>query len=306
MTKPRPIEPGKTYFVTRRCVGREYLLHNSKPVKDAWEFLMAVACERFELKLVAQVVMSNHVHYVVHDPGRSLPRFTAWLHAEMAKAVNDIRERRGVVWDGDPPNQPVLLDGGAVVRKVAYTLTNPVAAGLVKWGHEWPGVRTSVHDVGGAAKAKVVERPATAYFEASGLPERARLEYHVPPECEELGAEGFREAVRAEVGAAEAEARRAMKEAGREFVGPEGLARFQSTHRATTPEAWGRRNRRPQVMGSETGAVKAAKARIKLFEAAYAAALASFRAGERGVAFPWGTWAMVERLNAERGPEPPA
>ncbi len=307
MTKPRPIEPGKTYFVTRRCVGREYFLHKSPVIKEAWKFLMAVACERFGVKLVAFVVMSNHVHYVVHDPGRSLPDFTAWLHAEMAKVVNDIRDRRGIVWDGDPPNQPVLLDGEAVVRKVAYTLANPVAAGLVKWGHEWLGARTSEEAVGGVMKAKTVERPTTRYFEASHLPPKARLEYHVPPECEAMGPEGFREAVRVAEAEAEAQARAARKAAGKGVVGVARLRQREWTGRATTPEEWGRlRNRRPAVLGSDAGTVAAAKVRLKLFEAAYATALEAFRGGERGVAFPWATWAMVTRLGAVRGPEPPA
>lgn len=305
MTKPRMIEPGKTYFVTRRCVGREHVLHPDPEVTAAWRYLMAVACAKFEVQLVAFVVMSNHVHYVVHDPGRSLPNFTAWLHAEVAKAVNDVRGRRGIMWDGDPPNQPVLLDGAAVVQKVAYALANPVAAGLVKYGHQWPGARTGLAEVGGVKEAEAVERPATRYFEASRLPEAATLEYHVPPECAGLGAAGFQAAVQKAEFEAEEAARRARKAAGKGFVGVEGLARMSWKRRAESEEAWGRRNARPKVLGSDAGAREEALRRVALFEAAYAVALAAFREGEREVAFPAGTWAMVERLKAVRGPEPP-
>ncbi len=305
MTKPRMIEPGKTYFVTRRCVGREHVLHPDPVVGEAWRYLMAVACAKFGVQLVAYVVMSNHVHYVVHDPGRSLPDFTAWLHAEMAKAMNDVRERRGIVWDGDPPNQPVLLDGATVVEKVAYALANPVAAGLVKYGHEWPGARTGVGEVGGVKKAEEVARPATRYFDASRLPAVATLEYHVPPECAGLGAAGFQAAVQAAEFAAEEAVRKARKAAGKGFVGVEGLARMTWERRATSEEAWGRRNLRPKVLGADAGARAEALRRVALFEAAYAVAMAAFREGERGVAFPAGTWAMVERLGAERGPAPP-
>lgn len=291
MTRPKLIHPNRIYLVTRRCVGREFLFHLSPDVQDAWRFLLAVACQRHGVRLIAYCVMSDHVHYVVHDPGRSLPRFTTWLHAEFAKAVNAIRKRWGCVWEPGMLNQPVLADGEKVLDKVGYVLANPVAAGLVRHAWQWPGAATKPKDY---LESVVVEKPKSAYFKRSQLPSKARLRHVVPPTHAQLTPAEFAEKVREVLGRHE---RRAQEKYGHDFVGLDRLRAMKWTHRATSEEGRGRgRNRPPKVLATDARTREALLMEMKLFEAAYASALGRYRRRAADVEFPRGTWAMVERF----------
>lgn len=292
MTMPRLIHPNRVYFVTRRSVGREFFFHLSPEVQAAWRFLLAVACQRFDVRLIAYCLMSDHVHYVVHDPGRSLPRFTTWLHAEFAKAVNAIRRRSGCVWEPGMLNQPVLADGAKVLDKVAYVLANPVAAGLVRNAWEWRRAATQPSDY---LAPQVVDKPRSSYFKRSRLPGRVRLRHIVPPTHHGLAPADFVAMLREELARHEASAH---VRHGKKFIGLDGLRAIDWTHRATSEERRGRgRNRPPKVLASDARVREELRTEIELFEAAYASALARYRRHEEGVEFPRGTWAMVERFD---------
>ncbi len=79
------------------------------------------------------------------------------------------------------------VDGPADVRaKVVYTVANPVEAGLVSHGGQWPGLR--LYRPGPMR----IERPEV-FFDLDGdTPEVAELELVAPP----IDAESSREAVR--------------------------------------------------------------------------------------------------------------
>ncbi len=278
---PRLIHPNRVYLVTRRCVGREFFFHLTPEVQAAWRFLLAVACQRFDVRLIAYCLMSDHVHYVVHDPGRSLPRFTTWLHAEFAKAVNAIRRRWGCVWEPGMLNQPVLADGEKVLDRIGYVLANPVAAGLVRSAWQWPGAATRPGDY------LVVKR--------SQLPRRARLRHWVPPTHAGVGAAEFVVQVREALARHEAAAH---ERHGQNFMGLERLRAIDWTHRAKSEERRGQgRNRPPKVLATDANTRQQLLTEIELFEAAYASALARYRRHASSVEFPRGTWAMVERFN---------
>lgn len=291
MTRPKLIHPNRVYLVTRRCVGREFLFHVSPEVQEAWRFLLAIACARHGVRLIAYCVMSDHVHYVVHDPGRALPRFTSWLHAEFAKAVNAIRKRWGCVWEPGMLNQPVLADGEKVLDKVAYVLANPVAAGLVPHAWQWPGAATKPEDY---LAPVVVKKPKSAYFRRSQLPPQARLRHVVPPTHPGVTAAEFASRVRE---ALERQERAARERLGDAFIGLARLRTIDWTHRATSEERRGSgRNRPPKVLSTDPRTRAALLLEMKLFEAAYASALARYRRRAADVQFPRGTWAMVERF----------
>lgn len=292
MTKPRLIHPNRVYLVTRRCVGREFLFHLTPEVQATWRFLLAVACQRFNMRLIAYCLMSDHVHYVVHDPGRSLPRFTTWLHAEFAKAVNAIRRRWGCVWEPGMLNQPVLADAEKVLDKIAYVLANPVAAGLVRSAWQWPGAMTRPEDY---LAAKVIEKPKAAYFKRSQLPPRARLRHWVPPTHAVVAPGAFVTLLREALARHESVGR---ERHGQNFMGLDRLRTIDWTHRAKSEESRGRgRNRPPKVLATDVDLRKQLLTEIELFEAAYASALERYRRHTSSVAFPRGTWAMVERFD---------
>jgi hypothetical protein len=79
----------------------------------------------------------THLHLVVTDEQGVLPSF----HRIVALGTKVLRAWEGPVWDHEPTSVVRLTTREAVVQKIAYTLANPVAAGLIRHASEWPGAK---------------------------------------------------------------------------------------------------------------------------------------------------------------------
>ncbi|HUH01844.1 MAG TPA: hypothetical protein VML75_07595, partial [Kofleriaceae bacterium] len=88
VSQPRHYLPGATYFVTRRCVMRMFLLTPSERTTQILEYCLAVAAERTGVLVNAVVGMGNHLHDVVTDPEGRMGEFMWWFHQHVAAAVN--------------------------------------------------------------------------------------------------------------------------------------------------------------------------------------------------------------------------
>jgi hypothetical protein len=160
MTLPRLVLSGRTLLVTRRCFSRMFLLRPSAQVQAVFTYCLALAAEKYGIQVHAAIVLGNHWHAALTDPGGRLPAFMRWLHTNVAKALN-VHHRRGEsFWAPGSYSAVTLGDGAAVLDKLAYVITNAVAAGLVSTPAEWPGLRTLAEDVG----ARVLEgaRPGSS------------------------------------------------------------------------------------------------------------------------------------------------
>ncbi|MBK6849276.1 MAG: hypothetical protein IPG96_17695 [Proteobacteria bacterium] len=67
MSLPRPVIAGETVMITRRCTQRQFLLRPSAAVNRILGYCLAVAAERYGLRLHAFCAMSNHLHVVATD-----------------------------------------------------------------------------------------------------------------------------------------------------------------------------------------------------------------------------------------------
>ena len=185
MSKPRQVLAGKTRLLTRRVIERRYFMVPTKAVNQLIEYLLALGCKRYGIKLIAVYVASNHYHILIVDVEGRYPAFLQWFNNVFARALNVYRGRHGQVWDEKPPSVPELLDEQAVLDKACYVLGNPVKDGLVSHGRQWPGVRSSPQAC--LQPPKVVERPKFFFGKKTKLPDKAELVFHVPPEYEHLG-----------------------------------------------------------------------------------------------------------------------
>ncbi|MBW2223719.1 MAG: hypothetical protein JRF54_05770 [Deltaproteobacteria bacterium] len=89
--------------------------------------------------------MSNHYHLILTDEQGVLPDFMGWLNSQLAKRIKRLRRWDEVVWEPNVHYSAVELRGEAeVLDKVAYTLLNPVSAGLVQRPQDWPGVLSTL------------------------------------------------------------------------------------------------------------------------------------------------------------------
>lgn len=160
MTLPRRVLKGRTVMVTRRCSLRMYLLRPSNDVRQTFRYCLAHAARKYDLRIHALIVLSNHVHIVCTDVHGRLPEFMAWLDGNVARALN-ARYGRGESFWAPGSYSDVTLDGDEeIIDKMAYVITNAVAAGLVARPSQWPGVRTLPHDVGAAT----IEAARPAFF----------------------------------------------------------------------------------------------------------------------------------------------
>ena len=179
MTAPRQILPGTTYLVTRRCADRRFMLRPSALVNAVLEYVLAAKAQEYGILLHAYCVLSNHLHLVLTDPHGRLPQFQRDLGSSVARALNAAYGKWEWFWAPGSYSAVALQTPEDVVAKMAYVLTNPVAAGLVRRGADWPGLWSAPARIG--AGAREVKRPSHFFREEGTSVENAKLEL-VPPE----------------------------------------------------------------------------------------------------------------------------
>ncbi|WP_437609714.1 transposase [Sorangium sp. So ce834] len=291
MSQPREIAAGATYLITRRVLRRHLLFRPDAAITQLLVYILAVSTRRFGIEVHALCAMSTHLHLVVTDTMGVLPRFLQFFHRIVALGTKVLRTWEGPVWDHEATSVVRLLTRAAVVEKIAYVLANPVAAGLVRHAHEWPGAKVDVNDLGCSVLRAM--RPA-AYLDPKNpqWPEEVTLALALPPAIEQDGGDGFRCEVAAELERQEAQAREAVEQRGQHVLGAEGASRVSPFERATSFEPL--RDCSPTfAVGREQGdAWRIAAAAVRTFRASYRAALERWRSGVRNAVFPAGTWWM--------------
>jgi putative transposase len=285
MSAPRHVVPGATYLVTRRCAERRFFLRPSRTTNDILLYVLAVASQRFDVRVHAFCVLSNHVHLVLTDPHARLPSFLQFLDALVARAVNASLGRWEAFWAPDSYSAVRLLSPADVVDKAAYVLANPVDAGLVGAGNVWPGLWSSPDLVGGAALP--IRRPRH-FFDAKGcMPEEAAVRLTVPPGF--ASADAFRDDLARALAAREEGARRRWRCRGG-FLGIVRVLRQRPGAQPRSGEP--RRGVNPRVAGRDKWKRIEALGSLAGFLRSYRLAWEARRAGEVHVVFPFGTYQL--------------
>jgi REP element-mobilizing transposase RayT len=275
--------PGSTYLVTRRCAQRQFLLRPSPVTNEVFRYVLAVAARRFGVQVHAFCVLSNHFHLVVTDPKARLPAFEQYLDSLVARALNASWGRWESFWAPSSYSAVALLTPEAVVEKAAYVLANPVAAGLVPHGRDWPGLWSPPERIGAGP---VEARRPTVFFRPGGaMPETAELELSTPPGFEPAD---FRERLARALAVLEEQARRNLSAAGQGFLGHRRVLAQKPTGRPAADEA--RRRLSPRVAGRDKWKRLEALSRLAEFRDAYRKAWQALKGGLRDVLFPAGTY----------------
>jgi len=286
MALPRRILAGKTYLITRRVVQRQFLLRPSKTLNEIVFYCLSYAADKFGIEVHAFCFLSNHYHMVLTDRHRRLPKFMQWLNLYLAKCINVMYGRWESVWAPGSFSMVTLVSPEDVVDKIVYTLTNPVAAGLVRSGDQWPGARTRAQDVGN--REYVTERPGFFFTEA--MSEKVRLRLVRPPGFSEMGEEEFAQLVRERVGAKETEIQRECETRSAGFLGRKRVLKQSPFGSPQSREP--RRQMNPRIASKDKWRRIEALQRLGEFLEQYHIALRKFCAGVRDVVFPEGTYWM--------------
>jgi putative transposase len=286
MTAPRQILPNVTYLITRRCFDRMLLLRPSALVNELFEYVLAAKAAQYGVLLHAFCVLSNHWHCVLTDPDGRLPEFARDLGSTMARALNAAHGRWESFWSPGSYSAVALQTADDVLDKMAYVLANPVMAGLVRRGAEWPGLWSAPSTIGAGSRA--VRRP-DRYFRPEGpAPATAELSLSCPPGFDSV--EALRGRLLEELARREDQAARGLAAAGRAFMGTRKVLAQKPSARPVSDEP--RRGLKPRVASRDRWKRIEAIGRLKGFLEDYRAAWSAFADGVRGVVFPEGTYWM--------------
>jgi putative transposase len=285
-TPPRRIVQGTTYLITRRCADRMFLLRPSAETNDLVLFLLAVLAGRYGVLLHTFCVMSNHVHFVLTDPSGNLPAFMRDLGSAVARALNAAHGDWENFWAPGSYSAVELTTREAILDKMVYSLANPVMAGLVRRGAEWPGLWSAPALI--ESGAILVKRPEGFFRNNGPLPESASLSLVRPPGFDT--AEELRAELEKELRTREDQAASALAKEGRSFLGRRSVL-AQKVHARPRPGE-PRRGLKPRVAAADKWKRIEALGRLKAFLVAYREAWGAFGRGVRDVVFPEGTYWM--------------
>jgi putative transposase len=287
MTAPRQILPGTTYLVTRRCSERRFFLRPSPVTNAIFLYVLALAARRHQVSVHAFCVLSNHYHLLVTDHDAQLPAFMQYLDSLVARATNAFLGRWEGFWSSQMSYSAVSPgETSDIIRKMAYVLANPVSAGLVRTGREWPGLWTAPEQLGSATF--VAPRPKVFFSPDGDMPPSAELALTIPSGF--ASAAELQDVVAAALRDLEEEGRREIAAAQRGFIGRARVLAQKPFAQPAPGEP--RRELSPRVAALDKWKRIEALSRLVDFLRAYRTAWAAMRSGIRDVVFPAGTYLL--------------
>ena len=234
MSLPRAVIPGRTYMITRRCSERRFFLRPDHETNNAFIYCLAVAAEKYGIRVIFTVTMSNHHHTGLVDTDGRLPDFLAHFHKLIAKHQNALRGRWENMWAVEQSSAVELVDAEDIFEKMVYAFANPVAAHLVQQAQQWPGVSSMT--------ATVTDRPLEAtrphaFFRADGkMPDSVSLPLHLPAELMSASRAEFVKRLEERIAEAETKAAADRQQSGRAIL---GRAAVRSQHWNDNPSSRG-------------------------------------------------------------------
>lgn len=296
MTLPRNIVPGRMLFITMRTHRRTFFFSPNDEVNQVINYLVAYASERHGVGISGMVWQSNHAHLLVNDHRGEVSAFLQTLNGAIARGLNALRGERGGVFERG--NVHIMPVGSAqdALTALAYMGANPVASGCVEHGRQWLGIRSLVRFMGG--KPQRITRPERLFRHTllgyrGHLPAELTVRYELPLAVAAEDRGKFIHEAELAVAEAEEKARAEVRAAGKTFRGVAGCRDVPHHTRATSPERKGPGSGGDPFLISDKEEHERHKQYLRGFLDAYAQALTRFRAGDRDVVFPHGTWRMA-------------
>jgi REP element-mobilizing transposase RayT len=291
MSLPRRVLPNTTYLVTRRCLGRRFLLRPDDALNNLLIYCLGLAANKHSIEVHAVGAMSNHYHLVLTDVQGVLPDFMAWLNRQLAMCIKRLRRWDEVVWEPNVAYSAVELGGPTeVLDKVAYVLLNPVSAGLVRSPERWPGALSTI----GTLRSGPMEAERPAVWFKDNVPKEVTLSLSLPPCFTDRV--GYLDALEALVTSRLAEVRSELRREGRGYLGRTRVRKTVVSDQPATQKP--RFGRNPSFSALSRSAWLAAVHRLRAFRLAYRVAYERWRRGDRQVEFPAGTWWVVRCAGA--------
>lgn len=288
MSRPRPVYKNVTLMLTRRVRGRKFLLKPGKETNQVVGYVVAVMLKKWNMKLVAKIVMGNHWHLVLTDRDGKIVEFQRDCHQFIARALNVKFGDEENFWNTSQSSRVECAQPSDTIQKIAYVMANPVEGRLVREGRLWPGLRMCWPH-----RPMVFKRPAWFFrgIEDGGdWPEEATLELSRPPGYDDLSDEELAAVIERAIYEREETFRNQYDAAGKKFLGRRAILR-QARH--SSPRSRAKRGGISPTLacGDKWLRIERLKQNRDWLDD-HAAALARWRAGDRTVRFPHGTYKM--------------
>jgi hypothetical protein len=308
VTAPRIIVPGATYALTRRTAFRKMFWTPSDPViHDGLLYCFALAQEETEIELHSGTMLPNHGHWSVTPKEPNLPEFTEYVFRESSKFLMNALVELGCeapenVWNAGRPHQMRLIDAEAQLVWLLYTAKQAVDAGIVERAADYPGWWT---DPGMLRGRTIIVKKPPLYF-GKKRPAELPLRFTCPPLLRETFGDPDKVIhwLRKELERAE----RACKARGGVVLGAEACTRQHPWAEPKTPRT-GFRQRIPSFLvatsGPEGDILRARCAEETTdWRLRHEDRRTKWKAGDRTVAFPYGTYGFRVRHGAHVEPPP--
>ena len=142
---------------------------------------LAGAQERYPVKIVAFLFMSNHFHLllVVENP-EDVAHFMEYFKRETAIAINRLLGRRQrTVW-ASGYDSPIVLDEAKMIETLVYIYTNPQEARLVNTIEDYPQLSTWNEFLSGTSSTSLIptfRRDAVPHLSGPSSKKQAKRVY---------------------------------------------------------------------------------------------------------------------------------
>jgi REP element-mobilizing transposase RayT len=288
-------------MLTRRVRGRTLLLRPCPRTNQIVKYVVAVMAKRWNIEVHALTFMGNHWHGVVTDPDGNIVEFQRDTHHFIARALNTQFGEVESIWASDGTSRVECEQPEDVVERIAYTMANPVEAGLVRHGSSWPGARRAW-----PAEPVTIKKPPKFFRDAAQggtWPAEVTLVMTRPPGYDELSDDELAGVIQSAIDEREQRFRDERDATGKDFLGRRRVLEQKRHACARSPEARSRLN--PTIACRNRWARVERLQSNKRWLNGYYSALARWRAGERDVEFPHGTYKMrvVHAVRCASGPD---
>jgi len=276
------------YMITRRVSQRQFLMRPSETTGAAFAYCLAVAAERYGMKVCWVMVMSNHYHAGIYDEHGNFPEFIRYFHSLLARCINCFYGRWENLWASEQTGALHLGDADAVFDKMIYSLCNAVKDHLVDRAHNWPGLCSYGCQL--ANRPLVATRPHWFFDKKGSMPKRIELHFERPRAFAHLSHDEWTEKLMNAVAQEEAKAADVRKAGGRRVLGRKAVRRQSPfSYPKTNSERLGLR---PRVASKNKWRRIEMLKRNKHFQDCYRRAYARRCAGNADVLFPHGSYKL--------------
>jgi putative transposase len=289
----------QTLHITSTTLQRMFLLKPDAVVNQILFYCLFRAAEDHGVLVHSVFVASTHVHMVVTDVRGEVSEFMHWFSMMTAKNLIAYYEKQypemylESIWSKQPYNAPVLANANAVIKAIAYDVTNPEKDGLVRDFRDWPGVCSRPHDW--TQPARKVKRPEGLAFSRRDTEHReVTVKFTVPPALCDRSLQLAVDDVNAAIRDNTKSIRKEFELEGRTWLGEEGVLAVSPFDSPNTPRSKGKRV--PNfACGGDEALMKACLTLLRLFRHAYHECMQRYLAGDHTAVFPAGTYLMRQR-----------